>query len=226
MNLPGLPIFISQVIVIDERPSNELLYPYNPPTYDLLKIFFSFPFILISEFGVIQSWSQIPREDFANTQVPYRPTENVRVHINLAARAREERFIPDAGISCSTNTWNVAALCYSVFVVQFVPQERLMCSCMITRLCMQSQTNTFESYHSILVCIYMYMLVLHQCPISDVLLRRGPKEKLLQGGATSRQIRWAYHPYHGHFIWDVQTFVVTNHLELLIQVTNSWWWAD
>lgn len=55
MNLPGLPIFVSQVIVIDERPSNKLLYPYNPPTYDLLKIFFSFPFILISEFGVIQS---------------------------------------------------------------------------------------------------------------------------------------------------------------------------
>lgn len=112
---------------------------------------------------MIQSWSQIPREDFANTQVPCRPTENVRVHINLAAPAREERFIPDAGISCSTNTWNVAALCYSVFVVQFVPQERLMCSCMITRLCMQSQTNTFESYRSILVCTYMYV---HACTAS------------------------------------------------------------
>lgn len=145
MNLPGLPIFVNQVIAIDEKLSNELLYPYNSP-------FFSFPFILISEFGVIQSWSQIPREDFANTQAPYRPTYKY---------CRPRRFITDAGISCSTNTWNVAALCYSVFVVQFVPQERLMCNCicMITRLCMQSQTNTFESYRLIKQHPRMYVHV-------------------------------------------------------------------
>lgn len=58
---------------------------------------FFFSFILISEFGVIQSGSQSPDEDFANTSTL--PPHGERESINLAARAREERFIPDAGVS-------------------------------------------------------------------------------------------------------------------------------
>lgn len=53
----------------------------------------------------------------------------------------------------------------------YVPQERLMCNCicMITRLCMQSQTNTFESYRSIKqhMYLYKYMLVLRTASVSN-----------------------------------------------------------
>lgn len=52
---PGLPIIVSQVIAIDEWLSNKLLYPYNPPCLQSVKELFFFLFILISEFGVIQS---------------------------------------------------------------------------------------------------------------------------------------------------------------------------
>lgn len=132
---------------------------YIPPTYDPLKIFFSFPSILISEFGVIQSWSQSLERTSLTHKYPHRERES----INLAARAREE------GISCSTNARNVAALCYSVFVIQFVPQERLTynCICMITRLCMQSQTNPFESYRLIKqhprTCLYCINVQFPMC---------------------------------------------------------------
>lgn len=78
------------------------------------RLFFSFPFILISEFCC------------DTTQViPYRPHRELE-SIILADRAREERLIPRCWDLTFNEYMNVAALCYSVFVVQFVPQERPM----------------------------------------------------------------------------------------------------
>lgn len=144
--------------------------PTIPPGSNLPKTFFSFLFILISEFGVIQSGSQSP-ERTSLTHFKYL-TAPPRTWV--CRRPLEKRYLyPDTGISCSTNTWNVAALCYTVFVVQFVTQVRLICNCicMITRLCMQSQANTFESsclikQHMYSYILYStYMLVLHHCPM-------------------------------------------------------------
>lgn len=122
------------------------------------------------------------------------------------------------------HTWNVAASCHSVCVVQFVRQERLMCNCicMNTRLCLYSELLIWIARFYQAASLYLYCI-----SVQSVLLRRGLQDKSSQEGATSRpKKKWAYQFYHCDFIWSVQTLCRYNQLEPSIQVTNSWGRAD
>lgn len=143
--------------------------PHSPLPMICQRSFFSFPFILISEFCCDTKLKPIPR-DFANTCTlpPHRELES----IILAARAREERLIP----RCWDFMFNEYMNCCSIMLLSLcrsvcMSHRRLMCNCicMITRLCMQSQTNTFESYRSIKqhMYLYKYMLVLRTASVSN-----------------------------------------------------------
>lgn len=81
------------------------------------------------------------------------------------------------------HTWNVAALCHSVCVVQFVRQERLMCNCicMNTRLCLYSGLPIWIARFYQAASLYLYCI-----SVQSVLLRCGLQDKLSQEGATSR----------------------------------------
>lgn len=62
MNLPGLPIFVSQVIAIDERLSNELLYTPSPYLRSVKDLFF-FSFHSCFWIWCDTKLKPIPRED-------------------------------------------------------------------------------------------------------------------------------------------------------------------